>query len=473
MKTMLYYTFLALLPLVANAVETSGVKVIDCTAQRTGDMVDLNFLLDCTGIAITPNEQLKVQPALVGEKDTLYLPPVSFTGDIRAKVNSREARFGGEPTEVCPDYTMKQLAESRTVQIPYSFRFPFRDWMYGSRVILLNVVGGCADCQRQLADIPLAYIPHKLAVSYMVPQPEQKVRHKDVSLYLNFHQDKSDILPNYMNNRAELAKADSLIAELSGDPYIVVDSITIIGYASPEGKYAYNTRLSGNRAQALKAYLERKYMPKEYVLTTFAASEDWKGLRDSLMANENMPYRVQLLAIIDDTSDPDARDNEIRQLDGGATYTYLLNNIYPFLRRVVCDACYVVKPFTTEQAKQRLATHPEQLSLNEMYLIARSYPPGTTNFNALFAEMLSLYPDNAVAKNNLAAVALDAGNTEQAGRCLEGITPSPEVQNNLGVLRYRQGKVAEAKDCFEKACAGGCKEAAYNLQEMNTLMAIQ
>lgn len=128
----------------------------------------------------------------------------------------------------------------------------------------------------------------------------------------------------------------------------------------------------------------------------------------------------------------------------------MVQNLYPPLRRVVCDACYVVKPFTTAQAKQRLATHPEQLSLNEMYLIARSYPVGSPEFNSLFTEMLFLYPDNMVAKNNLAAVALDAGNMEQADRCLESVRQLPEVQNNLGILLYRQGNVDEANIALKK-----------------------
>lgn len=471
MKTTLFSILIALLPLAANATEVSGVKVIDCTAQRKGDLIDLNFLLDCTGVAISPNEQLEVQPVLAGENDTLRLPPVVFTGHIRDKVNHRHARFNGEAPAAYAKYNMKQLADARHTKIAYSRQVPFRDWMYGSRVILKNRVTGCAECQRDLADVPMAYIPHKLAVSYIVPRPELKTRRKNVSLYLNFHQGKSDILPEYMNNRAELAKADSLITALTGDSYIVVDSIRIIGYASPEGKYDYNTRLSGQRAEALKAYLQRIYTPRGYMLTTVAASEDWDGLYESI-SNGILPYRARILSIIDSIPDPDARDHPIRQLDRGVTYNNLLQNLYPPLRRVVCDACYVVKPFTTAQAKQRLATHPEQLSLNEMYLIAQSYPAGSPEFNALFTEMLFLYPDNVVAKNNLAAVALDAGNTEQASTCLESIRQRPEVQNNLGVLLYRQGKLDEAKHCFEKACARGCKEAAYNLQEINSLMAI-
>lgn len=470
MKTTLFYMLIALLPLSAKATEVSGIKVVDCTARRNGDLIDLNFLLDCTDVAVSPNEELEVQPVLAGENDTLRLPVLLFTGPIREKANHRRARFHGEAPAAYAKYSMKQLADARRTQIAYSRQLPFRDWMYGSRLLLKNRVTGCAECQRDLADTPLAYIPHKLLVSYIVPQPEQKTRRKQVSLYLNFHKGKADILPEYMNNRAELAKADSLITGLSGDTYIVVDSIRITGYASPEGKYDYNTRLSGQRADAVKGYIQRIYTPQGYAVTTVAASEDWDGLYKSI-SEGTLPYRVQLLSIIDSIADPDARDIPIRQLDGGVTYARLLQNLYPPLRRVACDACYTVKPFTTAQAKQRLATHPEQVSLNEMYLVARTYPAGSPEFNALFNEMLHLYPDNVFARNNLAAAALDSGNTEQARTCLESIRQAPEVQNNLGILLYRQGKTEEAKHCFEKACARGCKEAAYNLQEINTLMA--
>lgn len=475
MQTKLFYIILAILPLYvvgAEIPEASGLKLLNCKAQRKGSLVDLSFQLDCSQVIISPNEQLEVQPVLIGKTDTLQLSPIFFTGNIRNKVNHRLTRFGEKIPVGYANYKTKLLAEASHTRITYSQQFTFRNWMYGSRLVLINKITGCAECQRKLEDIPLTYIPKKLAVSYIVPQPEQKVRHKNVSLYLNFHQGKSNILPLYMNNQAELAKADSLVTELKDAPYIVVDSITIIGYASPEGNYTYNTQLSGKRAQALKEYLEKKYMPVEYKLTTSAASEDWEGLRKEIYLG-NLPNRKQLLSIIDSISTPDARDYFIRRLDGGVTYTHLLHKFYPSLRRVMCDAKYTIKPFTTEQAKQRLSTAPEQLNLNEMYLIAQSYPTGSTQFNELFVIMLSNYPDNVAAKNNLAAVALLTENAEWANSCLESIRNLPEVQNNLGILLYMEGKVEEAKHCFEKAYACGCKEAIYNLQEINTLLAIQ
>lgn len=472
MKAILLNISFALFILSAHSAEVSGLKVIEGNARHIGNLVELNILLECNGIAISTNEQLEVRPVLVKERDTLRLAPLLFTGNTRAKVNHRLARFSGDAPTGYANINIKQLAESGHTKITYTQQIPFQEWMFGSRVILENRVTGCAECQRELASIPVAYIPRKLAVSYVVPRPEQKIRHKNVSLYLNFHQAKSDILPDYMDNRMELAKADSLISELTSDPYVTVDSITVIGYASPEGKYDYNTKLSGSRAQALKKYLESKSTPDKYMVTTVAASEDWDGLRKEII-DANLANRTQLLYIIDSIPNPDTRDSYIRKLDNGITYNDLLQNYYPPLRRVVCDARYVVKPFTTEQAKQRLSTHPEQLSLNEMYLIAQSYPAASPLFNELFVEMLSFYPDNVVAKNNLAAVALEAGDTQRAKSCLEAVSQSPVVQNNLGILFYREGKIGEAKHCFEKAAANGCKEARYNLQEINTLMAIQ
>lgn len=472
MKTILLNALIASLLLWTNTIDASGLKVIECSTRHIGSQVELNMLLECSNIAISANEQLAVQPVLINNSDTLRLPSLLFTGNTRDKVNRRMERLAGEAPAGYADYNLKKLAASGHTTISYSQRFPFLQWMYGSRLILESTVTGCAECQRELEDIPLSYIPRKLAASYIVPRPEQKIRHKDVSLYLNFHQGQSEILPDYMNNRTELAKTDSLINELADDPYIMVDSITITGYASPEGNYDFNTRLSGSRALALKNYLERKYTPHKYVLTTITASEDWEGLRKEI-ARANIPYGVQLMSIIDSIADPDVRDNHIRQLDNGKTYAVLLRDYYPPLRRVVCDAGYTVKPFTTGQAKQRLSTHPEQLSLNEMYLIAQSYPAGSPQFNELFARMLTLFPDNEIARNNLAAAAIESEDNERAKNCLKNAKHSPAVLNNLGILFFREGKTDEAKHCFEKASSGGCKEAIGNLQEINILMATQ
>lgn len=471
-KSIFFYAFIAHLSFSTYAAEVPGLKVIDCTVEHKGDLIDLNLLLDASQISISPNEQLEISPVLIGKSDTLRLSPLLFTGNIRSKINHRLERINKQTSVNYANYNMKQLTESGRARITYTRQIPFRDWMYGSRLILQNTVTGCAECQRNLPDIPLAYIPRKLAVNYIVPRPELKTRHKNVSLYLHFPQNESSILPAYKNNYAELAKADSLIAELTGDEYIIIDSIKIVGYASPEGRYSYNTRLSGNRAKALKEYLEEKFTPQGNVLTIINASEDWAGLRKHIEKSD-LVYRTQLLSIIDSVPDPDTRDNYIRRLDRSITYANLLQNLYPLLRRVVCQANYIIKPFTTEQAKQRLTTNPEQLSLNEMYLIAQSYPTGSPRFNELFAQMLFFYPNNTIAKNNLAAVALNAGDTKRAKTYLESMKQLPEIQNNLGILLYQEGKISEAKQCFEKACACGCKEAIYNLQEINTLLATQ
>ena len=91
----------------------------------------------------------------------------------------------------------------------------------------------------------------------------------------------------------------------------------------------------------------------------------------------------------------------------------------------------------------------------------------------MLIESTVIYGSLASSEIRLAAVAIEMGDVGRARSCLEKISHSPEVQNNLGILLYREGKINDAKHCFEKACACGCKEAVANLQEINTLMAIQ
>jgi len=72
------------------------------------------------------------------------------------------------------------------------------------------------------------------------------------------------------------AKLDELISSLSGTRY---DSISVVGHADRIGKDAYNQRLSERRAAAVKAYLVKKGVPVDKILT------DGRGESESVTAD--------------------------------------------------------------------------------------------------------------------------------------------------------------------------------------------
>lgn len=438
---------------------------------REGDSLRLRFTADYSGMAISSQEQLVLQPLLIRQTDTVKWPPVLLTGYKRMKANHRKEALGYADDMPSPYEQTIRVERNRSGRIQYDAAIPFRPWMTGAQAELAAVLSGCADCRQQLASLPLgtaaketpAYTPQ---VMFIVPETETiKKRTEKGEAYLTFPQGRSVILAGMGENAGELRKLDALIGEVVTDPNCNCEGIELIGYASPEGDYAYNTRLSEARSRSLKTYLEKKHTSARCPFSSEGRSEDWEGVR-RWVEQSAIPYRQEVTGIIRNVESPDARDARIRQLDNGVTYRILLEEAYPPLRRVDCILHYTVVPFTPEEGKKVLQTAPQQLSLNELFLIAETYPAGSREFNEVFETAARYYPDNVAANNNAAAAALLEGNSQKARRYLDRIGEAPAAQNNRGVWLLMEGRIPEAKACFEKAKAYGSKEAESNLQRM-------
>ena len=78
------------------------------------------------------------------------------------------------------------------------------------------------------------------------------------------------------------------------------------------------------------------------------------------------------------------RETKLMQLHGGTPYRYLLKYIFPSLRVAICKVNYEVRDFSVEEAKEIIKTRPQNLSLNEMFLVANTYPTGSQEFIDVF-----------------------------------------------------------------------------------------
>ncbi len=81
-------------------------------------------------------------------------------------------------------------------------------------------------------------------------------------------------MTDFMNNAAELQKMNALIRSIRENPDAVITSISITGYASPEGTYAANLSLSAQRAQSLKNFIRDVYGLPENLFTFRGMGED-------------------------------------------------------------------------------------------------------------------------------------------------------------------------------------------------------
>lgn len=195
---------------------------------------------------------------------------------------------------------------------------------------------------------------------------------------------------------------------------------------------------------------------------------DWDSLRRWIVVSD-LPVRDEVLSVIDEVSDPDARDAAIWKIDNGKTYLRLLHEVYPQLRRVDYRVEYLLPAFTTEQSRRLIESGPGQLSLAEMCRLAASYPEDSPERASVCAVASAYYPDDPCACNNSAMLALRQGDTQTARHYLSRCADDPRSLNNLGVLCLMEGDREKARHCFGLAADSGSADAAYNLAHFDEL----
>jgi tetratricopeptide (TPR) repeat protein len=310
-----------------------------------------------------------------------------------------------------------------------------------------------------------------IALTDVVPAPAKKERNLHGSAYITFVVNKWEMKPDYMNNRSELRKITDTLDVMVKDPNVSVREIKIHGYASPESPYDHNMMLATNRAQSLTDYVRRLYnLPANVFARAKATAENWEGLRAAVvdLSETILPHKQQILGIIDDTSlQPDPKEAKIKKLYP-EEYRYLLQDVYPGLRRSDYDISFNFSDFTLEQAKQIYKTRPYQLSLREMWDVAQTMPLYGPDYNKVMQTAVNVYPDEPEALINLANVAIRQKDILKAETLLERAGDSGPAQNTRAVIAIIQKRYADAERLLSDAAKKGV-DVSKNLEAIKIL----
>lgn len=286
---------------------------------------------------------------------------------------------------------------------------------------------------------------------------------------MDFAVGKTVINPTFNANPGELEKIRSMVETVQTDEGTSIKGITITGYASPEGSLTLNRRLSEGRAKALQAYLQERYQLSGSLYTVRFGGEDWQGLRSQVAASD-MAARNEVLAVLDGTDSREVQKSRLKKLNDGSAYRSMLSDIYPKLRKVTVAVDYQVRNFDLDEAKEIARTRPQNLSLEEMYLVANTYEQGSDDFNHLFDTAVRLFPDDAIANINAALIAIARRDFVSADRYLRNVRAKiriPEYDNAMGLLlMLRDADYDNAETYFRPAHAAGLDAAGRNLEEI-------
>lgn len=143
---------------------------------------------------------------------------------------------------------------------------------------------------------------------------------------------------------ADIARlADSLWLEQR------LDRVWIAGSASPEGSVAWNRKLGEYRANVLADYLRSHTLLPHDRMQVDNLGEDWVTLEAMLrsrLASADTPQAQRdayerVLRIIAEEPDWARRKSAVKALDGGATWSHLLRDLFPPLRNArLALICY-------------------------------------------------------------------------------------------------------------------------------------
>lgn len=477
----------------AQQKEYSGrMHVTPLSLQQKGDSAYVKLKFDISGVNVDSRRSISLVPALVTPTNRLDLAEVMVKGRENYNVYQREMSLMNDrkraaydknaPYAVLPGFKSKH---SKTIE--YNVAIKYEPWMADAKLDMYEDLCGCGSPARRMGVTMLAnqmslekvvviepyvIVPY---LAYLQPATE-KVKQREVigEAFLDFVVNQTAIRPDYMNNPSELRKITDLIAEAKNDKNVTVRAINVIGYASPEGTIAGNQLLSEGRAKALVEYLLPQFSYPRSLYNVKFGGENWPGLK-KYVEDSQMPYRQQILDIIESVPEEinyvtkTSRKKALMNLAGGEPYRYMLRTFFPSLRKAICKIDFEVKNFDIIEAREVIKNRPQNLSLNEMFLVANTYEKGSQEFIDLFETAVRIFPNDATANLNAATAALSRGDIVYAKRYLEKIKEainSPEYHNTVGVIEMLVGNYDKAEESLGKAAQMGSKEAKLNLMEI-------
>lgn len=441
-----------------------GVSVENFNMNRNGKYLTVTMDIDLSELDVNSNRAVLLTPRLANGTDSIDLPSVGIYGRRRYYYYIRNgiSTISGE--------TEKSFkASDKPGQLEYDNHILYENWMDGATLKFHRSDWGC--CQEILAEYEGLLGRHREVffpeLVFVQPKAEVlKSRSLSGSAYIDFPVNRTVIYPDYRRNTVELGKIQATIDSVRSDKDVTITSVWLKGFASPESPYKHNTDLAIGRTAALKKHIGQLYHFADNIIQTDYEPEDWAGLR-RFVEQSNIDHRTEILAMIDSDMEPDAKEAKIKRTYP-QEYRFMLQNFYPALRHTDYRIDYNIRTFSeADEIRRIMEEQPQKLSLNEFYLVAGKYEPGTDEFTEVFDTAVRMFPNDEIANLNAANAAIRRDDFGTARRYLDKAGDSAEAVYARGALAVREGYIDTARRYLSKAKEMGLEKAALTLKELD------
>ena len=350
---------------------------------------------------------LTVTPVLKYEGGEAVGTPVTYVGE-KAKENGTTVSYkeGGKYSQSCSFDYVPAMDKSELY-----LRFTAKVGNKEVEVPELKVADGL------VATVKLAKACDNKSV--VTPDKFQRVIQQMQEADIKFLIQQSNLRSSETKSQ-QMKDLQAAIKEADQNERKAINKLEVSGYASPDGGMDLNEKLAGQRQKNAQKFLQQQ-LKRDKVNTDIASditAEDWAGFQ-TLLENSNMQDKELVLRVLGMYTDPEEREAQIKNLS--SVYSTIADEILPALRRsrLILTTDLIGK--SDEEILNFLKSDPSQLSVEEML-----YAATLTNDNA---EKIATYQKVADQFNDFRAF------------------------NNMGMLYFEQGNVAEARRAYNKALA--------------------
>ena len=284
------------------------------------------------------------------------------------------------------------------------------------------------------------------------------IEQKESQILYNINQ--SNVRNNQLRTE-QMKEFEQFLKEAKNDGRKTIVSNDIIAYASPDGSMNLNSKLSEERAKSAETafvkVISKKAAVKDIPLNVSQISEDWEGFQELVQASD-IEDKDLILRVLSMYSDPAVREREIKNMS--AVFKTLADKVLPALRRARFVANVEYKNWTDEELTQIINNNIGQLDEEALLYGATLFDKDDAKAE-IYKAAAKKY-NSSRAYNNLAALCLKAGKTEEAeGYLAKMEDKSDSYYNNMAVAAMQEGNFDAATEYLAKT--GDMAEAKENM----------
>lgn len=294
----------------------------------------------------------------------------------------------------------------------------------------------------------------------------QRVRDQKVQANVKFLINQANLRKSELKNNS-VQEFVKMLKNINADRKgLNMKNVEVAAYASPDGGYDFNDKLSKSREKVSTDYVNKQLKAAKLSDANVDAhytAQDWEGFKE-LVSASNLQDKDVILRVLEMYKDPAERENQIKNMSQG--FRELATGILPELRRSRLIINYQTVGRSDDEINEQYAADPSQLSEEEL-LYAASLTNDASKKAEIYQKASELNNNDYRSLSNLAALAFNRGDMSAAKQYIaeaQAKGNAPEAYANLALIALKNGNTSEAESYISKASdANGLSEVLGNL----------